>query len=61
MNRPFDAVAWMRRRRAEIEQEDGGLTWEERTKKAIERLRDDPLCCRLKDRVVSPTREPVAS
>jgi hypothetical protein len=61
MNKPFDAVAWMRKRRAEIEEQDSGLTWEERTQKTMERLRDDPLWRRLKDRVASPTRTPLAS
>jgi len=27
----FDAVAWMRQRRAEIDREDQGLTWEEKS------------------------------
>lgn len=43
MNKPFDAVAWMRKRRAEIEEQDSGLTWEERTQRTMERLKDDPL------------------
>ena len=30
MSEPFDAVAWMRKRRGEIDEEDQGLSWEEK-------------------------------
>lgn len=54
MSERFDAVAWMRRRRTEIDREDEGLTWEERSRKTLNVLDDDPLWQRLKDRMVTP-------
>ena len=33
MKKTFDAVAWMRKRREEIDKEDQGLSWEEKHKK----------------------------
>ncbi len=54
MSKPFDAVAWMRRRRAEIDEEDEGLTWQAKARKTAGLLRDDPLWKRLKGRVVAP-------
>ena len=47
MNKSFDAVAWMRRRREEIDREDEGLTWQERSEKTRRLLKDDPLWRRL--------------
>ncbi len=55
MPKDFDAVAWMRKRRTEIDQEDEGLTWEERSRKTVEMLGDDPLWKRLAGRVVKPS------
>jgi len=52
MSKAFDAVEFMRRRREEIDREDSGLTWEEKSRRALERLHGDPLWERLKDRVV---------
>ena len=40
--KPFDAVAWMRKRRAEIDVEDAGLSWHERALKTEKLLADDP-------------------
>ncbi|MCG3199165.1 MAG: hypothetical protein GHCLOJNM_03674 [bacterium] len=54
MNRPFDAVAFMRRRREEIDREDEGLTWEEKSRRTIALLGEDPLWTRFEGRVVSP-------
>jgi len=59
MAEPFDAVAWMRKRRTEIDQEDEGLTWEERSKKTLKLLESDPLWCDLKRRVVKGAGLPV--
>lgn len=39
----FDAVAWMRRRRAEIDEEDEGLTWQGKRRKPHEILLRDPI------------------
>jgi hypothetical protein len=50
MKKTFDAVAWMRRRRAEIDKEDEGLTWEERSSKTIALLEGNPRWERLKKR-----------
>jgi hypothetical protein len=50
MKKTFDAVAWMRARREEIDREEEGLSWEERWKRTLETLKDDPLYRRLRDR-----------
>ena len=48
MKKSFDATAWMRKRREEIDREDAGLTWEERQHKTLEVLKNDPLWQHLK-------------
>ena len=52
MKKGFDAVAWMRQRRAEIDREDEGLSWQEKREKTLRLLAHDPLWLRLKQRVV---------
>jgi hypothetical protein len=60
MNKSFDAVVFMRRRREEIDREDEGLSWEERARKTRELLKDDPLWLYLNKREAEPARpEPV--
>jgi hypothetical protein len=54
MSESFDAVAFMRRRREEIDLDDDGLSWEERASKTRELLKDDPLWLYLKDRLAEP-------
>jgi len=54
MNKQFDAVAFMRRRRAEIDEEDKGLTWEERSQKTLRLLENNPRWRRLRSRIVRP-------
>jgi hypothetical protein len=54
MSEGFDAVAFMRRRREEINREDTGLSGEARMRRTRELLRDDPLWLYLKDRVAEP-------
>ena len=54
MNKTFDAVAWMRKRRAEIDQETQGLSWQERARKIQEALKGDRLWERLKEEMVAP-------
>ena len=49
MTKDFDAVAWMRARREAIDLEDGNLTWEEKSRRTMELLKDDPLWNRLKN------------
>ena len=51
----FDAVAWMRTRREKIDEEDQGLSWEEKRIKTRQLIENDPLWQRLKDRVVKPS------
>lgn len=55
MKKTFDAVAWMRKRRMEIDEEDEGLSWVEKHKKTREFLKNDPLWHRLKTRLVEST------
>jgi len=55
-NKTFDAVAWMRTRRSQIDEEDRGLSWEEKHAKTRRLLKDDPLWLRLKDPIVEPSR-----
>jgi hypothetical protein len=52
MSEPFHAVAFMRRRREEIDSEDAGLTWEEKRIKTRDVLHGDPLWECVKDRVL---------
>lgn len=54
-NKTFDAVAWMRTRREKIDEEDQGLSWEEKHIKTRRLIENDPLWHRLKDRVVKPS------
>ncbi len=53
MNKDFDTVSWMRQRRAEIDEEDKGLTWEQKARKTTDLLQADPLWTRLKGRMVA--------
>lgn len=55
----FDAVAWMRARRTEIDGEDAGLSWETKHKKMRESLKNNPLWLRLRGRGTSPVSGPV--
>ena len=55
MKKTFDAVAWMRKRRTEIDEEDQRLSWEEKRKKTRRILEKDPLWLKLKSRVVETT------
>ena len=51
MSSDFHAVEFMRRRRAEIEKEDEGLTWVQRSEKTLLVLADNPRWLRLRRRV----------
>ena len=57
MKKTFDAVAWMRKRRAEIDKEDEGLSWKEKDEKTRRLLKADPLWIRLKTRVVKSAED----
>lgn len=59
MSKRFDAVGFMRKRRAEIDREDAGLTWEEKSERTREALKDDLIWERVKERVV-PTGTPLS-
>ena len=54
MKKTFDAVAWMRARRVQIDKEDDGLSWKERAEKTARIVENDPLWQRIKHRVVRP-------
>jgi hypothetical protein len=58
VKKSFDAVTWMRKRRTEIDEEDKGLSWEEKRDKTRKLLEKDPLWLRLKNRVVEVTEFP---
>jgi hypothetical protein len=55
MKKTFNAVAWMRKRRTEIDEEDQRLSWEEKRKKTRRILEKDSLWLKLKSRVVETT------
>ena len=59
MKKVFDAVAWMRKRREEIDKEDQELSWQEKHEKTRELLEKDPLWQTLRKRLVEPTSVPV--
>jgi len=59
VKKTFDAVAWMRKRREEIDKEDQGLSWEEKHEKTRKLLEKDPLWLSLRKRLVEPTSVPV--
>ena len=56
MKKTFDAAAWMRKRRIEIDEEDKGLSWEEKREKTRRLLEKDPLWLRLKGRLIEPAK-----
>ena len=58
MKTRFDAVAWMRARRAKIDEEDQGLSWAEKHEKTRRLLEADPLWRRLRERCVEPSSAP---
>ena len=53
MNRGFDAVAWMRRRRTQIDEEDEGLTWARKRQKTREEVLRDPVLAQLSTEIVA--------
>jgi hypothetical protein len=58
LKKTFDAVTWMRERRAEIDEEDQGLSWEEKRQKTRDLLEKDPLWLKLGKRLVVPAAIP---
>jgi len=61
VKKTFDAVAWMRKRRIEIDEEDKELSWEEKREKTRRLLEKDPLWLRLRGRLIEPTKLSVKS
>jgi hypothetical protein len=59
VKKTFDAVAWMRKRREEIDKEDEGLSWEKKHEKTRKLLEKDSLWQSLRKRLVEPTSVPV--
>lgn len=55
-NKSFDAVAFMRKRRADIDKEDANLSWSEKRKKTKKLVEKDPLRQRLNHRTMSSRR-----
>ena len=58
MKKTFDAVDWMRARRAKIDEEDRNLSWVEKREKTRGLLETDPLWLRLRKRAVGPSSAP---
>ena len=54
MKKTFDAVQYMRDRRRQIDEEDKGLTWEEKRHKTHEIVMCDPLLSALCAHALSP-------
>jgi hypothetical protein len=60
MSEPFDAVAWMRRRRAEIDREDERLGWQERSLKTLNLLENDAVWQKIRDRIRQSPSSPLS-
>ena len=56
MNKTFDAVAWMRRRRTQIDEEDRRLTWAQKRERAHEEILQDPLLAPLSAQTAMPEK-----
>jgi len=56
MKKAFDAVAWMRHRRVQIDEEDAGLTWIEKRRKTREQVLQDPVLSQLGGETVAHGR-----
>lgn len=58
MNKVFDTVAWMRRRRTQIDEEDGLLTWAQKRQRTHEEVLRDPLLAPLCAETAVPEKAP---
>jgi hypothetical protein len=56
MKKTFDAVSWMRQRRAMIDEENATLTWAQKREKTHEQVRQDPILARLSEETVVPAK-----
>ncbi len=54
----FDAVRWMRQRREQIDEEDRGLTWEQKRRKTHEIISRDPLLREFRAEIRTPDQVP---
>jgi hypothetical protein len=52
MKKTFDAVAWMRQRRSQIDEEDRSLTWAQKRQRTREQILQDPILACLCDETV---------
>lgn len=56
MKKTFDAVAWMRQRRTQIDEEDAGLTWAQKRQRTREAVLRDPLLAPLCAETAGPEK-----
>jgi len=56
MKKRFDAVAWMRQRRTQIDEEDAALTWAQKRQRTHEEVLRDPLLAPLCAEAVVPEK-----
>ena len=56
MKKTFDAVAWMRQRRTQIDEQDAALTWTQKRQRTHEEVLRDPLLARLCTQTVLPEK-----
>ena len=56
MKKTFDAVAWMRQRRTQIDEQDAALTWTQKRQRTHEEVLRDPLLARLCAQTVLPQK-----
>lgn len=59
MKKTFDAVQWMRQRRAQIDEEDRGLSWDEKRQKTRECVLRDPILAEFCAQKSYSTERPV--
>lgn len=56
MKKTFDAVAWMRQRRTQIDEQDAALTWTQKRQRTHEEVLRDPLLAQLCAQAVAPEK-----
>jgi len=54
MKKAFDAVAWMRQRRAQIDEEDANLTWVQKREKTRDQFLQDPILAQVSEETIVP-------
>jgi hypothetical protein len=53
MKKAFDAVSWMRQRRAQIDDEDASLTWMQKRERTHDQVLQDPILARLSKETIA--------